>query len=546
MNTETAHNHDASAAKQAFPSRLELRLLDRVGPLMRRVRSAAKDAAESPCAHAATIAALRRDLRRLANDAQALFKARPELPLAQCALHKGKPVSRGEVLALLLAMACMLKREIHAGPERVHRMVFASMLQERRAAHLQVQMYTRGTWCYAQLDADFSLSHECVQSFFGRGEPGGAQRFGRIPAVIRPDAVLRLLDAEVAGQRQAKETLSLAVWRQSLKAAGEGEGTPDLPCPLLIGPTGTGKTHLCRTLAKGLHRPFVIASAASITTAGYVGESWSDVLTRLLKASNNNKELCERAGIVFVDEADKLKRRGETAASAGSGADIHGDMSQAELLTILGGSVVQLSTRGGPISDLPDIDTGRGMLFILGGTFDGLDAIRDARLNRRAGIGFNRGGPAVQDADPGYGPQDLEAYGFMKELVGRISGSIAVLKPLEPGDLLEILEQKRTGYLHQFAALLRKTGVRLSWDSQAAQRLAARSIKLGMGARGLRPHLERLLAPAMLGRMQGAVHLRAVGDMDVEAVRLNPAMARALARGKDFRQARPLEPYLFA
>ncbi len=312
-----------------------------------------------------------------------------------------------------------------------------------------------------------------------------------------PAAIKAHLDLYVVGQEHAKRRLAVSVHNHYKRV-----GLPGVPAPaddgdvelgktnvLLLGPTGTGKTHLARTLAKFLEVPLVIADATALTEAGYVGEDVEAMIGTLYDAAEADLERCQR-GIVFLDEVDKLARR---PSSDPGTRDVGGEGVQHALLKLLEGREIRLKKKRR--ADLV-IDT-TGILFVLSGAFVGLDAVVERRLGTRS-MGF--GAPkAAQEADRSsqrVEPRDLVGYGLVPELVGRI-GATARLDELDEAALVRVLREPRDSLVRQYQRLFRMDGIRLRFTDAALAAVAGVASEFGMGARGLRSVMEKTLLPLM-------------------------------------------------
>jgi ATP-dependent Clp protease ATP-binding subunit ClpX len=318
---------------------------------------------------------------------------------------------------------------------------------------------------------------------------------GKLPT---PAQIKAHLDLWVVGQTAAKRRLAVSVHNHYKRVGLPGspprhdrDGVePGKANVLMLGPTGSGKTLLARTLARFLRVPLLMADATALTEAGYVGEDVESLIGALYDTCDGDLDACER-GIIFLDEVDKLARR---TTSDPSGRDVGGEGVQHALLSLLEGREVRLPKRRGR-QDI-SVDT-HGILFILGGAFVGLDDIIERRTGRNR-IGFKT--PRKSSAnDCAYAlpePRDLCAFGLVPELVGRIA-VIARLHDLDELALVRVLRDPRDALIKQYQLLFRMDGIRLRFTDgslAAAARLAAEE---GMGARGLRAVLERTLLPLM-------------------------------------------------
>jgi ATP-dependent Clp protease ATP-binding subunit ClpX len=340
---------------------------------------------------------------------------------------------------------------------------------------------------YDWIAFDMTLTGKFKLELWGR-------RYQSVPRVQvqSPEAIYKHLSSVVVGQEAAKQALAMAAWRHQLYSNGD----VDLPksSVLLVGPTGCGKTLLASELAKVMGVPFITFSATQLSANSYVGASVEDVLVRLLKKAGHRLETAQR-GVVFLDEIDKL--RNVDSRFTRTGVDTKGTSVQQELLVPLEGGVIQLATRSN--SDFPDFDT-RGVLFILGGAFMGLDDIRRVRQGGPKGsLGFvpATAGEAVATQESAtYQPADLVEYGFLPELAGRI-GRIVELSALTQEDYYFILDRFPDGLFWPWYRLYAKAEVKLDWHSTALVAMAKSAAAKGMGARGLKSQLEDLLMPAL-------------------------------------------------
>lgn len=322
-----------------------------------------------------------------------------------------------------------------------------------------------------------------------------------------PESIVRRLDERVVGQTHAKRVLAVAAHNHLKRLAWREVDPATEPAKsnvLLVGPSGSGKTLLMRTLAHILGLPFIVADAAALTEAGYHGDGVEDLLHRLLQAADFDVELAQQ-GIVFVDELDKIARR---ADPMGGRRDVGGEGVQYALLRMLEGAVVSVPVRGPrprfQDEDTIDIDT-RSILFVGGGAFVGLDRIVAARgRDRRIGFGARLGtGESAADAPlSDVGPEDLMAFGFAPEFIGRWP-VIAALRELTEDDLLRVLIEPRDALIRQYQHVFALDGIALEFEEASLRTIARRAAGLGTGARALRTVLESILLGTMfetLGR----------------------------------------------
>ena len=307
-----------------------------------------------------------------------------------------------------------------------------------------------------------------------------------------PQAIMQYLDEHVVGQTQAKRVLSVAMVNHYKRISRPGTDIQKANL-LMIGPTGTGKTLLARTVARYLDVPFVIADATCLTEAGYVGDDVESMIARLLSAANGDVTACER-GIVFLDEIDKIARKSESATVS---RDVSGEGVQQALLKLVEGTQCRVpapGSRKGPGSDMVDIDT-TNILFIAGGAFVGLEKITQNRVQGTAmGFAANIGGAASTEIT--VVPDDLVRYGMIPEFVGRFCTYVG-LQDLSKSELIHILTGVRGNLVAQYQWLFEEDGIDLEFDTESLDLIAERTLQTRTGARGLHNELERVLLPHM-------------------------------------------------
>ena len=336
---------------------------------------------------------------------------------------------------------------------------------------------------------------------------------------LDPRAIKDHVDQYVIGQDHAKMVLSVAIANHYKRIANADPDTEiEKANILMLGPTGSGKTLLARTVARYLDVPFVIADATSLTEAGYVGDDVESLITRLYTAAGGDIAKTQR-GIVFVDEIDKISRRGESASIT---RDVSGEGVQQALLKLVEGTKCRITPQGGrkhPAGETVEIDTAN-ILFIAGGAFVGLDNIVKSRV-KGTSIGFSA--QVVADSTSvtldKTTPEDLIKFGMIPEFVGRFPSWVA-LAELSKADLVRILQDVKHSYVSQYQWIFKRDQVDLEFSADSLDLIAERTIANKTGARGLHSELERVLLPHMYNLARYRTHGIRTVSIDTQQVNI--------------------------
>ena len=379
------------------------------------------------------------------------------------------------------------------------------------------------------------VCYDCVRVFQQVVEQDGrAKKQRRRPRKLpTPRELHESLDSYVVGQNRAKRALSVAVYNHYKRIwDGDDESEVELQKAniLIAGPTGCGKTLLAQSLARILHVPFALCNATSLTESGYVGEDVENILLRLIQNAGWDIAQAEQ-GIIYIDEIDKIARK--EGANRSITRDVSGEGVQQELLKMLEGFTASVPPQGGrkhPYQEFLNIKTDN-ILFICGGTFDGMDVIQGRRMGNAYSLGFRGSAPEAQGVGNGSNltPGDLVQFGLIPELVGRLPVAVT-LDPMDEETLVQVLTEPKNAIIRQYQRMFAMDKVELLFTDEALTACAMEALRRRTGARGLRTIIEEVLLDVMYELPSMKKIVRCVVEADTIARGAPPVLLTAMGQ----------------